>query len=264
MVTVGAAVVSAAMVAGTAVWFAMRPKSPPVIRTEVPTAGAFVLSILGTDRDVAITPDGSRIVYRGENQLLVRALDQLTPAAHTGLGQPRGIFISPDGQWVGFFDGVDFRIKKVAITGGPSVNVTTDAAISGEVGAGVNAPRGATWGDDGTIIYATALRRTGLRQVSATGGEATVLTTPDLVRGEVNHWWPEFVPGGETVLFTIMSASGGLDNAQIAVLDLRTRTQTILLSGGHHAHYVPSGHLVYGSGATLRGARPRVGGPAGS
>ena len=31
----------------------------------------------GGDRDIAITPDGSRIVYRGNNQLLVRALDQL-------------------------------------------------------------------------------------------------------------------------------------------------------------------------------------------
>ena len=60
----------------------------------------------GGDRDIAITPDGSRIVYRGNNQLLVRALDQLEPTVLSGLGAPRGVFISPDGQWVGFFDGI--------------------------------------------------------------------------------------------------------------------------------------------------------------
>jgi serine/threonine-protein kinase len=65
--------------------------------------------------------------------------------------------------------------------------------------------------------------------------------------------WPEFLPGRHAVLFTIMPATGGPDNTQIAVLDLRTNTQTVLVRGGHHAHYVPSGHLVYGGpGGTLR------------
>ena len=71
----------------------------------IATSGSAALTLPGSDRDIAITPDGSRIVYRGNNQLLVRALDQLEPTVLTGLGAPRGVFISPDGQWVGFFDG---------------------------------------------------------------------------------------------------------------------------------------------------------------
>ena len=44
----------------------------------------------------------------------------------------------------------------------------------------------------------------------------------------------------------------GPENAQIAVLDLTTREQKILIRGGSHARYVPTGHLVYGVGGTLR------------
>lgn len=38
----------------------------------------------------------------------------------------------------------------------------------------------------------------------------------------------------------------------MAVLDLRTGRQRILVRGGSHAHYVATGHLVYGAGGTLR------------
>ena len=52
-----------------------------------------------------------------------------------------------------------------------------------------------------------------------------------------------------------MVVTGGLDAAQVAVLDLHTGTRTILVRGGTHAHYVPSGHLVY---VTAGPTGPRV------
>ena len=79
-----------------------------------------------------------------------------------------------------------------------------------------------------------------------------MLTKPDRERGEGDHLWPEFLPGGEAVLFTITPATGGIENAQIAVLDLQTGTSKVLIRGGSHAHYVPTGHLVYGVAGTLR------------
>ena len=175
------------------------------------------MTLSGTDRDIAITPDGSRVVYRGKNQLLVRALNQLEPTALSGLGAPQGVFISPDGQWVGFFDGLS-RLKKVAITSGLQVPI-------GPVDGG--GPRGATWGPDGTIIFATNLSATGLQRVSDAGGEPSVLTKPDRERGEGDHLWPEFLPGGEAVLFTITRA-GDIEN-EVAVLDLRTGTWKVLI-----------------------------------
>ena len=241
VLTGGALVVAA--IAGTVAWSLTRAAPPSVVRTTITTAGSAALTLEGTDRDVAITPDGSRVVYRGDRQLLVRALDQLEPTVLSGLGPgpgPRGVFISPDGQWVGFFNGSAMR--KVVITGGSPVTVY----------AGQGAPRGATWGTDGAIIFATGTVAIGLQRVSAAGGEPTVLTKPDRERGEGGHLWPEFLPGGEAVLFTITPANGNLDNAQIAVLDMQTGTSKVLIRGGSHAHYVPTGHLVYGVSGTLR------------
>ena len=79
-----------------------------------------------------------------------------------------------------------------------------------------------------------------------------VLTRPDPAQGEADHLWPEMLPDGRSVLFTITALTGGLGAAQVAVLDLQTGTRQVLLRGGSHAHYVPSGHLVYGQAGTLR------------
>ena len=94
---VAAAVVVTGVIVGTGVWWVTRREPPRMVRTEVTTSGTAALSVIGFDRDLAITPDGSRVVYRGNNQLLVRALDQLEPDVLSGLGAPRGVFVSPDG-----------------------------------------------------------------------------------------------------------------------------------------------------------------------
>ena len=236
--TVG--VLVAAAVAATFTWLVMRPAAPQVTRTTITTSGSTALALQGGDRDVAITPDGSRVVYRGNNQLLVRALSQLEPTLLTALGNPRGVFISPDGQWVGFFDGS--TLKKVAITGGPPVTLCVVQ----------NSPRGATWSEDGTVVFATNAPGTGLQRVSSAGGEPMVLTTPDREHGEDDHIWPELLPGGGAVLFTITPLAGNIQDAQIAVLDLQTGKWKVLIRGGSHAHFVPTGHLVYGASGTLR------------
>jgi hypothetical protein len=64
-----------------------------------------------------------------------------------------------------------------------------------------------------------------------------VLTKPDRERGERDHRWPEFLPGGGAVLFTITPFDGSIDNAQIAVLDLQTGTSKVLIRGGSDAHF---------------------------
>ena len=119
---------------------------PRVSRLQLTPSGTAALTISWNDRDLAITPDGSRVVYVGNHgtQLFVRALDALEPVA-VFTGAPRGPFVSPDGQWIGFVDGLSV-LKKVAVTGGPAVTLATlDSA----------GPRGATWGPDDTIIVAT-------------------------------------------------------------------------------------------------------------
>ena len=156
-------------------------------------------------------------------------------------GAPIGPFVSPDGRWIGFVDGTTV-LKKVAVTGGSAVTLATLDGL----------PRGATWAPDDTIIFATPNLATGLQRIAAAGGPTTILTRPDRTQGERDHLWPELLPGGRAVLFTITALTGGLDAAQVVVLDLQTGTRTVLVQGGSDAHYVPSGHLVYAAAGTLR------------
>jgi serine/threonine-protein kinase len=241
LATVIVAVVVAAGAAGGAVWIAMRPGPARVTRTTIQTSGDTAL-VNTISNNLAITPDGSRVVYGGSRRLLVRRLDQLEPTTLTGVGSPTAPFIAPDGQWVGFFDGA--ALKKVAITGGPPVTVVPSTFT------GSGSPLGATWSPQGTIVFATSGTR-GLRRVSAAGGNVETLTTPDRARGEIRHIWPEFLPDGKRVLFTVTKAGFGVEAFDIVLLDLEAGTQSVLIRGGNHARYLRSGHLVYGAGDTL-------------
>jgi serine/threonine-protein kinase len=246
-----AAVIAVSLIAtaGLAVWALMRPAPAPPIQlvrfTVSPPSRQSLVATNENDPDVAISPDGTRIVYvagdetGGGQRLYVRVLDQLEARLVEGFEDPRTPFLSPDGRWVGVF-GEPNVLKKVTVNGGPAVTI---CKING-------GPRGASWGPDDTIVFATNDPATGLLRVSAGGGEAEVLTTPDVQKGE-EHYWPEVLPGGKAVLFTILSKAG-VQNAQIAVLNLQTGEQKVLVPGGSYPRYVPTGHIVYGVEGTLR------------
>ena len=109
-------------------------------------------------------------------------------------------------------------------------------------------PGGGTWRADGTIVFATT---EGLYQVSENGGEPRLLVKPDPRRKERHYAWPQFMPDGRSVLFTIVPENS-IDGAQIAVLDLQTLEARVLLKGGSAARYASTGHLVYASGQALK------------
>jgi serine/threonine-protein kinase len=238
------AAVVALIAVGTLPWYgrtARQTQTAPsrTWRTTIASSGtAQVVNFSG----LAITADGTQIVYVGNKgtQLFVRAFDQLEPRAIATGNPAAGVFLSPDGQWVGFSE--NESLKKVALTGGPTMTVLNALRGSAE---------GATWAPDNTIIFADRDRATGLQRVSAAGGDVTVLTRPDQTRGELDHLWPEMLPGGRAVLFTISAMTGGPDADQVAVLDLATGTSTVLVRGGSRARYAPSGHLVYTAGGSL-------------
>ena len=105
--------------------------------------------------------------------------------------------------------------------------------------------------ENDTIIFASGR---GLWQVSANGGEPEALTTPD----DQDHFiygWPYGLPGGRAVLFTIQAQARAAENTQIALLDLETGEQRVLLSGGSAPRYSPTGHIVYAANGTLRAVR---------
>jgi serine/threonine-protein kinase len=232
-------------------WTAAPVQTPMRFAIVPPAAQPFTPG--GFDRAVAISPDGRRLVYRSsqaeDTGLMVRTIDKLDAAPIRGLVQPRGPFFSPDGNWIGFFQNNTSELKKVAVTGGPAILICRSPSTD-NFGTG---PRGASWAPDGTIIFATSDLTTGLFRVPSGGGEAVVLTKPDTAAGEGDHVWPSILPDGDAVLFTV--AANSADNAQVAILDLESGARKTLIRGGSGAHYVESGHLVYGVAGTLHAVR---------
>ena len=253
---VGAGVVLATVaVAGTA-WVVGRPPStsPPVARFGLSLPAAQPIAISFNDRDLALSPDGTHLVYTAgaESQLMVRAFDRLDALPLPGITNARAPFVSPDGQWVGFFDRLDEglqtgpvlrgALKRAPIGGGPPSVI---AQVSG-------GSRGASWGPDDSIIFATSDTTTGLLRVAARGGEPEVLTRPDTNDGEQDHLFPSLLPGGRGVLFTIVE--GGSQRG-VAVLDLNTGKWKTVIRSGSQAVYAETGHLVYEDGEALWAVR---------
>jgi serine/threonine-protein kinase len=241
-----AAVCGAALAVVVAVWAPWRPQ-PPVapMRFAIVPPATQPLQPSPNDRQIAISPDGARLAYvasAAPGPLFVRAMDQLEAEPLRGITTARVPFFSPDGRWIGFFEGN--QLKKVSVTGGPPITLS-------EIG---EAPRGASWGSNDTIVFATLGPTTGLMSVPAGGGEPKVLTKPDVAAGE-DHFFPSLLPGGRAVLFLISGAGIGAEDSRLAVLDLDTGQQKTLLRGAGSAEYVESGHLVYGIEGTLRAVR---------
>ena len=229
-----AAAIGAASLAGVATWWAMRPEASRVVRTSIVLTGTG-----GQTSPIAITSDGTRVLYVGNNQaqLLARALDELEPRPLVSGNNIRNPFVSPDSQSVAYTDGNS--LMRVSLNGGPA---NTVGQVDGPL-------RGATWLDDDTIVFATAYGATGLQRVAASGGEVTVLTKPDHAGGEADHTSPARLPGGRAVLFTITSRTGG--PPQIALQDLETGDRKILYRGGTFPRYLESGHLLFAANGVL-------------
>jgi eukaryotic-like serine/threonine-protein kinase len=244
-----AAAVGAASVA-VVLWPGRPSSAPQITRFVLAMPAAQTLLLDPQSRDLAITPDGTRVIYKGggrvdRTQLFAYALDQLEPQPIIPPGLPKGPFVSPDGQWIGFFEpgASGALLKKVAMRGGPPIDVSRLDGPS----------RGATWGEDDTIIAGSGAPATGLLRIPATGGEFSVLTRPNRETGEADHLWPQFLPGGKTVLFTITAVTGDMDAASVAVLDLASGRSKVIVRGGSQAHYVAGGHLVYMARGALWG-----------
>lgn len=232
------------VVGAWAAWFSWRgaPQIPErVMRLSLNLPQSTTLGT-GTGHAPAfsISPDGRRVVYAASSgervRLYLRSLDELEarPLPDTeGGSQP---FFSPDGDWVGFV--ANGRLKKVPLRHGTALNLCDAPSL-----------RGATWTSRGTIVFAPTYDG-GLWQIPEGGGTPTPMTTPDLAQGENSHRWPDFLPDGRTILFTIRHG-GSFDDAEVAVADLETGQRRTLFRGGTFAQYASTGHVVYGRQTTL-------------
>jgi eukaryotic-like serine/threonine-protein kinase len=225
-----------AALAGLALaWNALRP--PPergVSQFLVALPESVAVRADHSNTSLALSPDGRRLVYTGRGpsgrrMLLLRELGQLEPRPLSGTEGAEGPFFSPDGQWVAFF--ADTKLKKVAIGGGPPLTI-----------ADAGSPRGGTWGADDRIVF-SATTATPLLTVAASGGRVDTLTALLGDSGETSHRYPDFLPGGRAVVFTVQFGA----RYGVAAVSLTDGKRIMLLTEAIMARYVPTGHLLYAS-----------------
>ena len=184
-------------------------------------------------QNVAISPDGRYIAYLAgppdhQKTYLRRVDDRESRVISEVPMQAPQPFFSPDSQWVAFFDAN--KLKKMPVEGGSSI-VLAEAAT----------PRGGTWIEDGSIVFAP-VSRGALMWIPANGGSPQALTSPDQERGETSHRHPVFVPQSRTVLFV---AESGPSGRSLQAVSLDTKAIRIVNTGdGIVPRYVPSGHLA--------------------
>lgn len=193
----------------------------------------------GASSVLAISPDGEWVAFRGVSDepnrtgIYVRSTKELGARLIPGSYGSSNPFFSPDSKWLGF--AAEGFLQKVPLSGGEPRRICEVRAID---------LRGASWGDDGTILF--SLTR-GLLSVSAEGGKPEVLTVPPL--GE-RHRWPQFLPGSTHAFFVVYR--GFSDSwRKVALLTLKDRKIRILATGTSPQY--ANGYLVYSHLGTLHG-----------
>jgi serine/threonine-protein kinase len=222
------------------VWSVLRPApqaplTPQRFPITIPSNTRYVGEAGGLP---AISPDGTRLVYpaveNGKRLLYMRNLDQLEAQPIRGTDDAYNPFFSPDGEWIGFFTAGGTgagKLKRIAVRGGPPLTLA-DSSIP----AGV-------WNTDDTIVFVRSEGQSwSLNSIPSAGGGVKKLTTIAVDRQEVKHAWPEPLPGGRNILFTVTTSSS-FDQAHIVMSP--TPDNIAPSSSRAIGRYVPTGHIVY-------------------
>jgi serine/threonine protein kinase len=184
----------------------------------------------------AISPDGHRLVFSaadasGKSLLWARSLDSITAQPLSGTEDALYPFWSPDSRFIGFF--AAGKLKKIEISSG------TVQTLSG---GGSPVPRGATWSQNGVIVFGPTPNER-LYQLPVAGGEPVPATKLDPSRQEASHRWPYFLPDGRHFLYSVL---GGPQSQGIYVTSLDgSETRRLLNIPNSVAAYAAPGYLLF-------------------
>ena len=216
-------------------WSLLRPEPPRTFARFELTLPAGLQAVTSGSVDLAVSPDGSQVVFvgvstEGGTQLWLRPLDQLSPIPIPGTAGARSPRFSPDGGSIAFFTN-NGSLTIASLSGGPPLTVVSESA----------SPPSLAWGPDDMLYFRK--QDLGIWRVPANGGEQEEIT----VRGSgfPSHSLPDVLPNAKGILFT--RYFGGLTGNEIAILSLETGEMRVLFQGAM-ARYAHSGHIVYASG----------------
>ncbi len=224
----------AAVIGGVSAWRLWPSEHSGITRLSFPLPDGQRIS-RPLHQFVAISPDGTRVVYVADGQLYLRSLSDLEakPIPSTNAAAENPAF-SPDGRSIVFGAVGERVLKRVGLIGGAATTICPAGPVYG-----------LSWAADDSILFAQESGVRGILKVPASGG------TPALVIGvkdDEEAQGPQLMPDRDHVLFTLATgtAAGRWDSADIVVQSLKSGERKTLVKGGTDARYLPSGHLVYG------------------
>ena len=186
----------------------------------------------------ALSPDGTRLALvaadgTGQSMLWIRRLNTLSAQPLAGTEGAAYPFWSPDSAFVAFISGG--KLKKISAAGGEPLTLC-DASIGA----------GGDWNRDDVILF-TPKPQSPLYRVSASGGTPTQVTTLDPASGDIQHWYPFFLPDGKHFLyFVVGSKTGGITDPRavyVGSLDAQEPPR-LVMQGGSNAKYA-QGHVIF-------------------
>jgi eukaryotic-like serine/threonine-protein kinase len=252
-VTVGLGVV--ALAASVVAALAMMLPAPTQLVGKYAVAfdstGGLAYRGFGEPARLAITPDGSNLVYvgyvsgpgQGRNQLYVRPFGSLASRALPGTVGATRPAISQDGSLIAFIGGSnETTLLAVPLGGGPALTLADSFVVSGPA-----------WGPKGFVYYLTWRRKTSdapasqtIRRVSGNGGPSEdVVRLPATENGSA-YQWLTILPGGRGAIVGVRPAvRGDVSRYMLHAVDLKTGRLGASLPG-ISARYVAEAHaLIY-------------------
>jgi len=204
---------------------------------------------------MALSPDGKYFVYvgvdaTGTRRLYLRTIkhNPTRPKVIRGTEGATCPFFRPDGQWIGYFaedlPTGRYQLKKVSIQGIAPEFICNVPPL----------PCGGSWSaEDDSIIYSPMYHES-LMKVPANGGAGQRITELDPNSGEYGHLWPDILPGGKGLLYTVWGGESFTDYRIVVKWKNKDQPQE-LLPNSSFARYVPTGHLVFMRQGSLMAVR---------
>jgi serine/threonine-protein kinase len=212
-------------------WERLRARPAPV----PPPVTRFTIQYTGEGRigdapgsPIAVSPDGSRIVYVGTDSsrtgwLYSRVLDREDPVQIAGTRGAYNPFFSPDGATLGFTQ--DGKLRKLGLGGGAVVTICEGC------------PSSASWVRGDTIYFANTV---GLQRVVAAGGQPELVLAADTAKAE-SFRWVDALPDGRNVLVTLVRQG----SPALAVISLPDAKLHDLGQAGMYPRWVEGGFLTF-------------------
>jgi len=179
---------------------------------------------------VALSPDGKSCAYaatgeNGQKQLNYSRFDLFLTTVLTSGENTYSPFFSPDGNWIGYFNG--YALKKVSILGGTPILVC-EARGSGT----------ADWSEKLGIIFSTGRA---IVRIEPVGGITDTILTVEPNSRAVEYRNPVDLPDRNAILYSVRVQRGW----NTAVLDIKTGEKFDLLENAVAAKFIPEGYIVY-------------------